>query len=751
MIDVKKLITGFLILATAATCSGIIFSFVNFAPSATANAAPQVTIGGGNVAADENAFLPTEDQVQQVAQELEPELASSSMMVTSTDPSNLTEDLATGFVNGIVDANPTGPTGTDSDGNPTFNTPDMSAVGLSVADEAQNVSIPNWNVEAAAIPVATISTSSAAALTNYGNDVYNTLNNHLSDNARVQSIVTEDPTSGVSADELAYVESQVQGTLQDISSLKVPTPAVAYQKSLLTYLVYEKNMADLNALAQTDPVKASLIFQGEQQNFTAAQQDLLNKAQALQQNSLSLEQIPVPQKQRGNILLSFVTETFGIPKAQALLPVFDPVTWGLITSNQLQTIGQQVLAILKNTLLQILKNTLVAIIQRKVLAWVQGSGAPRFITNWGTTLVNAAQTTAINAINSDITSGCVYSAFAPKVSITLKAFYTPSNGSACANAFAASLGANSFQQFYNHFSYGGFVAFGASTLPSGNLDATQFFEAQKTDLSYHNQQAASNLQTQTGQGFTGDQYCTDGSNPKGSTMACQTSNGGQYVMPTTGCAAGDTQVTVSNGGLCANGLQPIVQTPSAVTAFTLNTAGGATTQQITAANDIIGLLNSVLSSLMLGLANAAVNAAGQVVNQTLQGINPAGITSGTNISGVSTSSVTAISNSNSPISTIALACNPLSQTLASPTQATSTATSTPGSLTATSTSPASLSATGGTLDADDNPPVYYWSDTNGVTSTGAFFSDTFNTPGTYTITLTDSTGDAPATCAVIQQ
>jgi hypothetical protein len=749
MIDVKKLITGFLVLATAATCSGIIFSFVNFAPATTANATPQATIGGGtgSAVADENAFLPTEDQVQQAAADLEPELASSSMMVTSTDPSNLTEDLATGFVNGIVSANPTGPTGTDSDGNPTFTSPDMTAVGLNVAEEAQNISIPDWNVEAAAIPVATISTSSAAALTNYGNDVYNALNDHLANNDQVQSVVTEDPTSGVSAEELSYVQSQMQGTLQDISSLKVPAPAVAYHKSLLTYLVYEKNLLQLNTLAQTDPVRASLIFQGEQQGFNAAQQDLLAKAQALQQNSLSLEQ--PPQAQRGNIVISFLTDTFGMPKAQALLPVFDPVTWGLITSNQLQNIGQQLLAILKNTLLQILKNTLVAIIQRKVLAWVQGSGAPRFITNWGTTLINAAQTNALNAINKDITSGCVYSAFGPQITVTLKAFYTPSNGAACANAFAAALGANSFQQFYNKFSNGGFLAFGASTLPSGNPYGSQFFEAQKSDLSYHNQQAASNLQTQTGQGFTGDQYCTDGSTPGGSTLVCKGSDGAYGAPNADGsCNAGDTPVHIANGGLCANGAQPLVQTPAAVTAFTLNTAGGATTQQVTAANDIAGLLNSVLSSLMLGLANAAVNAAGQVVNQTLSGITPASITAGTNISGVSASSVTALAASNAPASsTIPLACNPISQTLASPTAGATTPT-------ATSTSiggPASLSATGGTLDVNDNPPVYYWSDTNGATSTGAFFSDTFATPGIYTVTLTDSTGDAPATCTVTQQ
>jgi len=110
-------------------------------------------------------------------------------------------------------------------------------------------------------------------------------------------------------------------------------------------------------------------------------------------------------------------------------------------------------AILKNTLLQILKNTLIAIVQKEVLTWVQGSGAPRFITNWGTTLVNAAQTSAINAIDGAMSCG-VYSAFIPQIKATLNAYYKPGGG-VCANQFAAALGSNSFQQFYNNFQNGG--------------------------------------------------------------------------------------------------------------------------------------------------------------------------------------------------------------------------------------------------------------------------------------------------------
>jgi hypothetical protein len=730
MIDVKKLITGFLILAVAAACSGLIFSLVNFSSNAKNNAGDGITIGAATNT--DNAFLPTEAQVQETIAALAPELASSTMLVSSTDPSNLTDNLAAEFVNSIVIANPNGPTGTDADGNSTFTTPNVNEIATKIADSSttQALQIPDWDTEVAAIPVTVVATESATALTNYGDAVNGILNNHL--NAQVQSIASNQ-TDAATASDIAYVESQVQNALKDAASLKTPAPAKAYQKSLLANLVYEKNMLQLYTLAQTDPVKASLIFEQEDTKFSAVQKDFANQAQELTSKYLSLER--VPQKPHSGILLSFINNTFGIPEAHALWPVFDPATWSLISSNEWTTIQTQLEATLKNTLLQILKNTLVSLIQQKVLTWVQGSGAPRFITNWGTTLVNAAQTSAINRINSDITSGCVYSAFAPQVSVTLKAFYTPAGNNACANIFQAALGANTFKQFYNNFSNGGFIAFGASTLPSGDPYGAKFFEAQKSDLTYKNQQAATTLKTQTSGGFKGDEACDDGSDPNnGEHTVCENPDGQDYTI--TGsekCGTGDTAVVYSNQGVCSDGTQPIVTTPSAVTGFAVNSeTGNATNQQIAAANSIAGVLNSVMSSLVMSLANTAVTAAGKLVNQTLTSVNPSSITS---------------SSSSTTVTQISLACYPLTQTISS---ASSTAATSTGS-TATTTAPASLSASGGTLDSNDNDPTYYWSATNGVTSTGSLFSDTFTIPGTYTVTLGDSTGDASTTCTVIQQ
>jgi len=736
MIDVKKLITGFLILATAAVCSGLIFSLVNITSGTTmaTNTAQQATIGGnaGGAAANSmNAFLPTEAQVQQVAAALAPELASSTMIVTSTDPDNLTNVLATNFVNGVVAANPNGPTGTDANGDPVLASPDVNALAASIADSTttQNLQIPDWDVEAASIPVTVVATTSAAALTSYGTAITGMLSDHL--NAQVQNIVS-DQTGSADASDITYIASQLQGALQDTASLKVPAPAEAYQKSLLTYLVYQKNMTQLYALAQTDPVKAALIFQQEDQRFSSVQQNFLNQAQNLTSNVLSLQKVPAAQHE--NILLSFVDNTFGISEAHALWPVFDPATWAAIGTEDWTQIGTQLQNMLKNTLLQILKNTLMAIVQREVLTWVQGSGAPRFITNWGTQLINAAQASAINSINAQMSCG-VYPAFVPQIKVTLNAFYLPGNNK-CANQFAAALGSNSFQQFYNNFANGGFVAFGASTLPSGNPYGQLFFNAQSVGVSYSNQQAATKVQTQTSGGFKGNQVCDDGSNPNGTHNLCQQPPGSTAAdyLTSSPCKPGETTVVLDANGVCGDGTNPVVTTPAAVTGFALNTASQGTTQQIAAANDIIGVLNSVLSSLLLSLANTAVNAAGQLVNQGLTSLNAASITAGATTAAPAQ---------------IPLACNPSTQTIPSPLAGggpVSTSTPTP-----TSTSPASLSATGGTVDVNGNPPTYSWTDTNGASGTGTFFSDTFTSPGTYTVTLTDSTGDASTTCTVIQQ
>ena len=59
----------------------------------------------------------------------------------------MTDGLATNFVNGVVAANPNGPTGTGTNGNPTFNAPDVNAIAANIGDATttQSTPISDWD------------------------------------------------------------------------------------------------------------------------------------------------------------------------------------------------------------------------------------------------------------------------------------------------------------------------------------------------------------------------------------------------------------------------------------------------------------------------------------------------------------------------------------------------------------------------------------------------------------------------------
>jgi hypothetical protein len=117
-------------------------------------------------------------------------------------------------------------------------------------------------------------------------------------------------------------------------------------------LVYDKNFFQLLTLAQTDPVKASLIFQAEDTQFDLAQQEFAADSQEIASGTVSIQDnTPPPNK-----LVAMVDSALGIPTAHAQLTVFDPTTWSLIWTNQATNIEHQLENTIRNTLLQILKN-----------------------------------------------------------------------------------------------------------------------------------------------------------------------------------------------------------------------------------------------------------------------------------------------------------------------------------------------------------------------------------------------------------
>jgi len=324
----------------------------------------------------------------------------------------------------------------------------------------------------------------------------------------------------------------------------------------------------------------------------------------------------------------------------------------------------------------------------------------------------------------------------PKMKLTLGAYYKPTGGSNfCANQFQAALSGNSLQQFTSNFQNGGWVAYGASMLPSGNYDGGVFFNAQVVGNSAQNAQSATLAKSVANGGDKGDEVCDDGSNPNsGEHSVCENPDGPDYTI--TGgeaCGPGDTQVTYANEGVCDDGTEPQVTTPGTFTGLGVSSALNSGTNLITSANNIAGIVSSLLSSLLNSLASLAVNTVNNTVNNGLNGNGGGGgggATGGGGIVGINSSTITG--GGTNTIPSVALSCNP-------PTQTVSTTVSTV------------MGAVGGINNTDGTPPSYNWTSSDGQTGTGFTFSPVYYYPGVYTVTLSDSTGDPQVNCRVIAQ
>ena len=313
MIDVKKLITGFLILATAATCSGVILLFVTNLPASPAQTVPQAVVTAGTQALGASAFLPNEPtQDNSVAA-----LSTSTLLATSSDPNNLTQVLATAFVNGIAVANPNGPI--SDNGNSVIAHPDTQAIANQVASvpALANYTPPNWDIEADSQPIKIIPATSQQDVSTYSQSLSQVVNKGLIE-TNVQAIVSSadpDPT------QVSYVRTQIQQTLSNTLALPTPKTLVPFQKSFVKMMVYQKN--ELLALENSgdDPVKTSLIIQDQKTKYAAAEQNFQNQIQKAA--SLDGFAFGTGTGTSENRALAFFNKALGIQTAHAQWLTFD--------------------------------------------------------------------------------------------------------------------------------------------------------------------------------------------------------------------------------------------------------------------------------------------------------------------------------------------------------------------------------------------------------------------------------------------
>ena len=714
MLDVKKIITSFLILALGASAGAWILSGTNNRPAAEVSAgSPSSTA----LSASGSAFLPSANS----------NVYLPSLPDEATSSGGLTDALSGAVIDSIVAANPNGPQ-QDENGDTMLNQPDEPTLTseLQNSPSLRNVAVPNWDAEAAnfqkEIKIVPFSSSTA---TDYANGVSQAINQELVATG-LQGIVQQnaptlpDPTPFIST------SNSSAATLLSLVT-KIPTPAsfADFQKSFIKLLVYEKEYSHLaESVDLEDPATTAVTMQSEDAGYQQALKDFQIQEQDLR---ASLAENRISPEHDG-VFLAFLEKIFvhrayatGIPVVDWLEKLMTSLGFSADTATQWSTYLAKVA---QDAAIQIAKNIIQVTIQKKVLAYIQNSGAPRFIQNFGTDLVNAGEMSAMNALNSN--AACINTQTAmPSIQLVLNAIYKPGNN-ACESQFASQLSGANLTNFFNNFANGSFLTFGQTLTPSNDFYGGLFFSAQNAEQASQQGQGLFSLKTNTSQGYKPSQQCGDQSDPNGVTYTCQNGakpdadhkcSNGPDLIP-------DEAIGAPNLGKCANGADPSVTMPGIVNAQALGKQLGGSQAEVAAANSIAGLVEFAAQDLLMGLVNMGVNAVTGAYDNAIQG--------NAGFSGNGAIQPTAIGGSQ-PTSTSAsaLSCSPTATTL-----------ETPGVQT-------EFFALGGTYDANANAPTYTWTSSDGETGSGMIFSPTYMAVGTFTVTLKDSSGDAPATCSAV--
>lgn len=567
MIDVKKFVVVFLIFAAVASGSALFFLNSQSASPSASNAQSFTVQTSGNEAPSLGNVFAT-SQSDEVGADDTVDASGTSI---SSDPDNLTDQLASSFVNQLVAANPDG-LQDDGDGNDTVAVPATQNVlsELATSSALASMNIPNWDVDVAEVPVNVATSTSDAAVSAYSNDLSNIINNDFV-TTNLQSIMGD--TSDADPSQLSFAASEIGDAINSVSGLTAPSNLAAFHQSLIKLLVYEKDALALGQNTGDDPVMTSLIFQAENDKYEAATQAFEDQfEQATKDTAFSFASDEVPVKQ--NAAVAFVNNLLGIQEAHAQFGgiVFDPTLFARVVWQFVQ-----------GMLLQILKNTVITLIQNKVLAMIKNNGNPRFVQSWSglvSTAFNGAVGAALGQISPGLcpnfntnVMGWLQNSFTG-VTVTTGGFTL--NGAASTNcnlqAAVPNVGA-----YYGNFNTNGFNGFANLLSPNNNPFGAFAQSYDQLQILGGSAQTAATNNAIAGQGSSGQGLCDDGSTPN----------------------PGD-------GNLCDDGSEALKVTPGSSFIGTLNRNLNSNIDLIVNANDITGLLATITSALLQQVINAGV-------------------------------------------------------------------------------------------------------------------------------------------------
>lgn len=458
VIDTKKIIAAFLILAAVTSSAILVFSNFNSDDSEkrqkkeTSKPAPNSEIAIKNAFVEE---IPQSTSTKFALQGLVFGEVPEELLPPKIASSNLTERFANGITRELIRKNPKGPTKDAIEDGYNLLPPEFERLRdyldrsllIQVAKEA------DWDKEVSETQksILVVENPSPKDLSNY----IKFLNKALS-----ESIKTAPSHLTASAD--GKILEKIGGEIENVKKIARETPVPSnflnLHNNLTKILIYQKKATAL--INTDDPLKSALILKNREGEYYKTLSSLANET--LKLNEISLEDNQTREK------ISLIQKILFIKKAEAQffpalpLPVMD------ITQITIQevSLSQSIWEYVKKVITEIFKDVLLRMIQTQLVSWIAGGPVPGFVTNWKNFLADAVTETTERVITEEAPWLC--KDFGPLLTISLTPIPPTQGGGSSAAACTLDTVISNVTDFYNDFKKGGFIALTKSMEPQNN-------------------------------------------------------------------------------------------------------------------------------------------------------------------------------------------------------------------------------------------------------------------------------------------
>lgn len=507
MVDLKKLIAGFLVLAAAA--SSVALVFIGYSSPENQKS------GSENAAADAANSVPQNAFVEPVAetngnpfavQTIENDKATLEAKLNQpiTYSTNLTENFALEFSHEFVSQNPNGPK-LDASGNPVgINMPQKTAIEKALADAMKEVK-SEFNAKPAPVRVnvnytdediraygASSKGSVEKAITKI-NLALRTLGDPAAAGANGDPLQPSAEDTGKILGAVSDTRKAFEGAYADLAGLVVPAPMEKLHTSALVFAEHQKKTMEFVESYQSDPLKAYAAIKIAGKVLDQDTKNVQGEMQRLAASGI-LNNIAFKEKPS---LLSFVNDLLGIRTAHAQYGLEDSTAYVKLPvhiADLIKVIDTWLNSVLIGPLLRSIMNS----IWNGVLNWIRNGTTPYFITNWRSFLEQAGQQAIGLYIGKYAPNLCKN--LGPLVQISLNNAFLPSTLQQSSICTLDRLVAN-ISGFYQNFQNGGWLAYGATILPSGNYFGELLLSDEQLAAKRAEERSAAQSRGVAGKGF----------------------------------------------------------------------------------------------------------------------------------------------------------------------------------------------------------------------------------------------------------